>query len=74
VKASASSFRNTISTGSFGFPVSASKNSRVFKWRGPTCFRNCSSFSSASFVRALDSAIRTSAAFILLSASFWVRQ
>ena len=55
--ASPSSLTNIISTGCFGLSFNNSRKRSVWIWRAATCLRSCSSFSSASFVRAPNSAV-----------------
>ena len=78
-KLSASSRKYMISVGALGCPFKAFISTSRFRLLGATWRRNSSSLSSASFARVLNSAIRrsaffirSSAALILWSASFWV--
>jgi hypothetical protein len=65
-KESGSSFKYIISTGAFGFPSRAAKNSLRSSRRGPTWFFNSSSFNSASAAFAFAFAI----SLFAVSASF----
>jgi hypothetical protein len=56
-KHSGSSWRYIISTRAVGWPVTSLINMSRCNWRGPKSFRNRSSFSSASLVRAFASAL-----------------